>query len=168
MKLPRPTTEQERLALKATVRHVMELAGGPTGFAHVTRVEAAVLSKYATPSYDCHHMPIDIALDLMRDTGSNGIVSAMAAALGYKLVALDAAPEGGALPTISDISRLGRECQDVIDAISEALIDGHISAADERRIGLPQCHDLLESEISAIDNRNHAPAWCWRNDKRHP
>jgi hypothetical protein len=30
---------------------------------------------------------------------------------------------------------------------------------DECGIGLPQCHDLLEIEISAIDNRNNAPSW---------
>jgi len=85
----RPTTAQFRRRLKAVVRRLLEIAGGVSSFEHATRVRAPVLSKYASAA-DEKHMPLDIAMDLMKDTGSNGILSYMAAELGMKLVALDA------------------------------------------------------------------------------
>ncbi|WOC17400.1 phage regulatory CII family protein [Pseudochrobactrum sp. MP213Fo] len=134
MSVLRPTSEQQRRQLKATVRRLLELAGGVTSFEHVTRVKAPALSKYGSPDDTAAHMPVDVAMDLMLDTGSNGIVSAMAAMLGYKLVALESDGQGAVLPTITDIAHVVRDSSDVVDALAHALTDGKISAAEEREI----------------------------------
>lgn len=130
----RPTTEQQRRMLKSTVRRLIELAGGVTSFEHVTRVKAPALSKYGSPDDAAAHMPLDVALDLMMDTGSNGIVSAMAAMLGYKLVALDADGQGAPAPDMGDISDLVQDNSNVITAITRALADGVITPVEERDI----------------------------------
>ncbi|WP_439273568.1 phage regulatory CII family protein [Pseudochrobactrum sp. HB0163] len=130
----RPTTEQQRRQLKAVVRRLLELAGGVTSFEHVTRVKAPALSKYGSPDDAAAHMPLDVAMDLMLDTGSNGILSAMAAMLGYKLVALEVQGQGAPLPDIADIAHVVRDNCNVVDAVSAALQDGKITADEEREI----------------------------------
>lgn len=129
----RPTNEQQRRQMKAVVRRLLELAGGVTSFEHVTRVKAPALSKYASAD-DETHMPLDVAMDLMMDTGSNGILSIMAAQLGLKLVALDVNGQGASLPDVGDISDLVRDNSNVISVLSAALADGMITPAEERDI----------------------------------
>lgn len=129
----RPTTAQQRLILKATARRLLEMAGGVTSFELVTRVKAPALSKYSSPD-DEMHMPLDVAMDLMMDTRSNGILSAMAAMLGYKLLALDADGQGASVPDMGDISELVQDNSNVITAITRAMADGVITPAEERKI----------------------------------
>lgn len=133
MNVIRPTTEQQRRQLKAVVRRLLDIAGGVTSFENATRVKAPALSKYASPD-DEMHMPLDVAMDLMMDTGSNGILSIMAAQLGMKLVALDADGKGASLPDVSDISGLVRDNSNVITALTTAMADGVITPAEERQI----------------------------------
>lgn len=130
----RPTTEQQRRQLKAVVRRLLEMAGGVTSFEHATRVKAPALSKYASADDALSHMPIDVAMDLMMDTGSNGILSVMAAMLGLKLVALETDGRGSPLPDVADISDLVRDNSNVITALSVALADGVVTHAEERQI----------------------------------
>lgn len=130
----RPTTEHQRRQLKAVVRRLIEMAGGVSSFKHVTRVQEPALSKYGSPDDAAAHMPLDIAMDLMLDTGSNGILSAMAAMLGYKLVALDADGQGAALPDVMDIAALVQENSKLVMAVSEAIKDGVITPDEERSI----------------------------------
>lgn len=130
----RPTTEHQRRQLKATVRRLLEMAGGVSSFKHVTRVQEPALSKYGSPDDTSGHMPIDIAMDLMLDTGSNGILSAMAAMLGYKLVALNADGQGASLPDVIDIAGLVQENSSLVSAVSEAIKDGVITPEEERLI----------------------------------
>lgn len=134
MNVIRPTTEQQRRQLKAVVRRLLEIAGGVTSFENATRVKAPALSKYASADDSTSHMPLDVAMDLMMDTGSNGILSIMAAQLGMKLVALDADGKGAALPDVSDISGLVRDNSNVISALTSAMADGMITPAEERTI----------------------------------
>lgn len=110
-----------------------EMAGGVTSFEHVTRVKAPALSKYGSPD-DETHMPIDVAIDLMLDTGSNGILSYMAAKIGYKLVALDMDGQSAAMPGITDIAVLVQENSKLVSVVSQALADGVITAKEERSI----------------------------------
>ncbi len=129
----RPTTGHFRRGLKATVRRLLEMAGGVSSFEQVTRVKAPVLSKYGSPD-DEKHMPLDVAMDLMRDTGSNGILSFMAAELGYKLVALDAQHHDGCLPSMSDVSRVISSSSSVVEKYVQAAEDGVLSHAEKREV----------------------------------
>lgn len=138
----RPSTPQQRRQLKAISRRLIEMAGGVSSFEHATRVKAPALSKYCSPD-DELHMPADVLLDLMLDTGSIAPLSHLAEIFGYKMVALDAQPQSAALPNISDIALLMRDGSNVADAISQAVADGHISPAEARKIS-----DFLEHLIT--------------------
>lgn len=129
----RPTTPKWRRGLKAVVRRLLELAGGVTSFEHVTRVKAPALSKYGSPD-DETHMPLDVAMDLMRDTGSNGILSYMAAELGYKLVALEADGQGAALPDIANVAAIVQGYSKLFTELSDAVADGVITSEEARNI----------------------------------
>lgn len=122
MKLPRPTSEQDRLDLKAATRRALELAR-PTKFAPVTRVDAAALSRYGAISEPEKFMPIDVVVDLCRDIGSPILVEEMARLLGYRLVPIEEPAEGGKVD-LQDISDLSRENSDVVVALAAGLKDG--------------------------------------------
>lgn len=129
----RPTTGRFLRGLKAIVRRTLEMAGGVTSFEHVTRVKASVLSKYGSPD-DEKHMPIDIMVDLLLDTGSNGILSYIAAELGYKLVALDAQHFNGTLPDISDVAKVIQSLNAVVQKYAQAIEDGVITPLEKRML----------------------------------
>lgn len=143
----RPSTEQQRRQLKATVRRLLELAGGVTSFEHVTRVKAPALSKYGSPDDAAAHMPVDVALDLMMDTGSTGILAIMAGMLGYKLVALDGTGQGAPLPDMRDAAELVQDNSRVVSTLAQAVADGHISAAEAREVS-----DDIEQSVASLRN----------------
>ncbi|UCA44329.1 MULTISPECIES: phage regulatory CII family protein [unclassified Pseudochrobactrum] len=132
----RPTTEQDRQALKAAVRRLLPMAGGVSAFEKVTRVNASALSRYGAPDEAINHMPIDVAMDLMLDTRSNGIVSIMAAQLGYKLVSLGNQNFGNTLPDIGDMSRLSKSVSDVMHEYAQAIADGSITPREKQQIDI--------------------------------
>ena len=132
----RPTTEQDRQALKAAVRRLLPMAGGVSAFEKVTRVNASALSRYGAPDEAINHMPIDVAMDLMIDTRSNGIVSIMAAQLGYKLVSLGNQNFGNTLPDIGDMSRLSKSVSDVMHEYAQAIADGSITPREKQQIDI--------------------------------
>ncbi|MDM8344164.1 hypothetical protein P8H26_02025 [Pseudochrobactrum sp. sp1633] len=132
----RPTTEQDRQALKAAVRRLLPMAGGVSAFEKVTRVNASALSRYGAPDEAINHMPIDVAMDLMLDTRSNGIVSIMAAQLGYKLVSLGNQNFGNTLPDIGDMSRLSKSVSDVMQEYAQAIADGSITPREKQQIDI--------------------------------
>lgn len=132
----RPTTEQDRQALKAAVRRLLPMAGGVSAFEKVTRVNASALSRYGAPDEAINHMPIDVAMDLMIDTRSNGIVSIMAAQLGYKLVSLGNQNFGSTLPDIGDMSRLSKSVSDVMQEYAQAIADGSITPREKQQIDI--------------------------------
>ena len=132
----RPTTEQDRQALKAAVRRLLPMAGGVSAFEKVTRVNASALSRYGAPDEAINHMPIDVAMDLMIDTQSNGIVSIMAAQLGYKLVSLGNQNFGNTLPDIGDMSRLSKSVSDVMQEYAQAIADGSITPREKQQIDI--------------------------------
>ncbi|MDP8249600.1 phage regulatory CII family protein [Pseudochrobactrum saccharolyticum] len=129
----RPTTGKFRRGLKAVVRRLLEMSGGVTSFEQVTRVKAPALSKYGSPD-DEMHMPLDVAVDLMMDTGSNGILSFIAAELGYKLVALDAQHFDGDLPSIDDVAQVISSLNAVVQEYAQVSKDGRVTPAERRRV----------------------------------
>lgn len=116
-KLPRPTQPEELLDLKAATRRDLSLARA-NAFALITRVDAPVLSKYGSPSELGHFMPIDVLVDLIRDTGSHDVLSIIAGLVGMKLVPMDG-DEGDEL-TYDDAARMIKESGEAGPAVLAA------------------------------------------------
>ncbi|WP_051410529.1 phage regulatory CII family protein [Mesorhizobium sp. LNHC221B00] len=134
MKLPRKIIETERLDLKAATRAALDMAR-PTKFALVTRVDAAALSRYGSPSEPEKFMPIDVVVDLCRDIGSPAIVEELARLLGFRLVPL--AAEANTAPQVgyADIAVVSKEANDVITKIAEGLADdGKLDGSEVREV----------------------------------
>lgn len=146
----RPTTGGFLRGLKAVVRRTIELAGGVSSFEHVTRVKAPVLSKYGSPT-DEKHIPVDVLMDLLLDTRNNAVLSYMAAALGFKLVPLEAEPMGADLPGMEEIAGILRKSSELIDAIIAAVSDGKICAAENRDINKKL--DVLVQYVRALQRQ---------------
>lgn len=131
MKLPRPSTEADRLELKAATRHALELAGRANTFAMVTRVEPPALSKYASPAEMTAFMPVDVVLDLDREIGAPMLTQALARMLGYRLVPIE--PDAAGTVGLEDLAEVQRETGDVVQKLATALPDG-IDAQERREL----------------------------------
>ncbi|TPL30204.1 hypothetical protein [Mesorhizobium sp. B2-4-7] len=130
MKLPRPTSEADRLDLKAATRQALDMAR-PAKFALITRVDTPALSNYGSPSEPDKFMPIDIVVDLCRDIGAPVLIEEMARQLGFKLVPLE--PCEGGDPGIADIAAVSKEAADVVGALAAGLSgDGKLDGAQRR------------------------------------
>jgi hypothetical protein len=128
MKLPRKIAPDELNDLKAVTRQALDIAR-PSKFALVTRVEAAVLSKYGSPAETDKFMGIDVAVELCRDIGAPLVVEEMARLLGYRLEPL-AAGDAGAVDA-GDLADVHRETAEVVQTLARALPDG-IDTAERR------------------------------------
>jgi len=127
----RPTTEAERLALKAAVRRALRMSGGGASVQHATRVGEAELSRYAGAEHADRHCPLDVALDLDREAGVPVILAALAAAEGYGLAPLAQAP--GAVK-LSDIPAITDPVAVAVRRLAEALADGAVSGKESADI----------------------------------
>jgi len=141
-KLPRPSSEQERLDLKADWRAQLKLAGGGERFSLITRGEKAVMSKYGAPD-DPLFPPIDVVLDLCRDTGSTALLDTLARQLGFRLVAADAADDHDI--SMTDIATVVTEGAEFVAALSRAAEDGKITPAE-----LGQVDREAEGAVAAV------------------
>lgn len=65
-------------ALKTATRRLIRAAGGVESAASVSRVQKSSLSDYQNPALPDHFMPIDIVLELERDTGTHPVTQALA------------------------------------------------------------------------------------------
>lgn len=126
----RASTPAERLALKAAVKRASKLAGGAASVQHVTRVCESDLSRYAGAEYEDRHCPVDVALDLDREAGHPVILSALAAILGYRLVAAEGAGDGGI--GAADIAALFQENAEFAEAAAAGA--SRITATELGRI----------------------------------
>lgn len=150
----RTISDREGLTLKAAIRRSLDQAGGGDAFQHVTRVKAAALSTYASANDDKADkvMPVDVAVECDREAGSPIIISAMAAMVGYRLVACDGHVAASS-ETVSarDALRIAREAADVVRAIDDAAEDGVIDLAERRAINR-EIDDLVRA-LQCIQRR---------------
>lgn len=114
-KLPRPTQPEELLDIKAATRRDLSLARAKA-FAMITRVDAPALSKYGSPSELGHFMPVDIMVDLIRDTGSLDLLSTIAGLVGMKLVPIDG-DDGCDKVSLGDVGEMMRESGEANSAV---------------------------------------------------
>lgn len=143
----RPSSPQARATLKSAFRAALRIAGGGESFQHATRVSAAVLSRYASPTEDLFP-PIDVVLDLEADLGSPVVTSALARLAGWRLTPDESSPSGAphgdggpaaarpfssGAPLDCAVSMV-RQAGDLLAAAHAAAADGRYSAAERREL----------------------------------
>lgn len=84
--LGRKTTQTLLMRIKAATRRLYDACGGQESAAMVTRVNQQALSRYGSVNEGGAYIPVDVALDLMLDSGDVGLLKVMADAAGYHLV----------------------------------------------------------------------------------
>ena len=86
-------------SLRAATRRLVHEAGGPASAEHVTRVNDSQLSEYQVadpnPNRRPQFMPIDVVLDLERDTGVPHVTRELARLSGFDLVPATERPAAG-------------------------------------------------------------------------
>lgn len=137
----RPTSDHDRLRLKAATGQAIARAGGGVVLSQGTRVEPPALSKYKAPHEADHFMPIDVACDADMKAGAPIILSAMAATLGYVVTPADR--DAGPL-TLEMVGEVICESGDVAPVILDALADGRLSPAECAAIER-ECNEALEA-----------------------
>lgn len=120
-KLPRPTQPEELLDIKAATRRDL-MRARPNAFALITRVKAPALTMYGSPAEMGHFMPVDIMIDLARDTGSCDLLATLAALVGMKLVPIEG-DGGGESVSLSDVGEMMRESGEANASVLR-VIDG--------------------------------------------
>lgn len=132
----RTISEEDVRTLKGAADAAFKLGGGVSNFAHLTRVNGATLSKYASLNDENRDflIPVDVAIEADRWAKSPIIVSAMARALGYRLV-----PDERALPQPAELCERDAhtvlsEAMDVARETLSAVEDGHADALERKRI----------------------------------
>lgn len=145
----RKSTGAMRLAMKAAVRRAIDLAGGGRSVEQATRVDHTMLSRYANPNVPEQHCPIDVAMDLDLEAGSDVILTAWADARGYDLVRREPVAASNA-PWCMKIADMVAQDGRTVGALLQAVADGHISPADARCI-LPEIERDMEILRQAKD-----------------
>jgi hypothetical protein len=119
-KLPRLISTEEINELKSATRRDLRLAIA-TSFALITRPDESQLSDYGRTA-DPSTMPIDVLVDLVRDTGSYDLVDTLCRLLNGKFV-----PDtDGTEPDIAfeDVGNMMREGGEANSAVLSVLHDG--------------------------------------------
>lgn len=130
-KVGRPTSDHDRLGLKAAFRRALKLAGGQESAAAITRGAHQSLNRYGNPSVPEQQAPIDVVADLERDIGDPIVTRALADLAGFVLFPK---PPAGASPEwAAQIGKLAKEVGEVMTRLGEAVASGGTVTADEIR-----------------------------------
>ncbi len=130
----RPTTEQDRQALKAAVRRLLPMAGGVSAFEKVTRVNASALSRYGAPDEVDYHIPFDIALDLTLDTGNPALLILFADKCGFDVSPRNSCKKSNQLPDAADFSQLSSANSHLFAEFVQANSDRVITPRERQRV----------------------------------
>jgi hypothetical protein len=131
----RTISEVEVRSIKSATEASYTLGGGVTAFPDLTRVNVSTLSKYASFNDEFTEtvIPCDVAIEADRRAKSPAITSAMARALGFRLVPAEADTANGPL-TERDAHRVLSETMDLSKTILDALLDHRIDALERKKI----------------------------------
>lgn len=151
MNAARPSTSEQRQALKIATKIVVNLCAGPKQAAKLTAVDETTLSLNAAIHDENRFMRIDVALDLDHAAGDPVITRALAAAQGFSLVRDEIEAETARL-SLADYGRLQRQAFEAQAVVFESLEDGAISPSEKRAIlrelaELRQAIALVESKV---------------------
>jgi len=101
----RQLTSEMYTALKAAPRRQVKRSGGLESAASVTRVESSRLGQYQHPQHS-RFVPIDVAADLVADSGSTEILQTLAGMANCVLLPL---PSENADALAIDFAKFGEE-----------------------------------------------------------
>jgi hypothetical protein len=147
----RTISEVEVRSIKSATEAAYTLGGGVTAFPALTRVNVSTLSKYASfnDEFTDSVIPCDVAVEADRRAKSPVITSAMARALGFRLVPDEDRPDESSPITEMDAIRVMSEASDVLKAITEAREDGRVDALERKRIA-KELRELIRAAEGAL------------------
>jgi len=133
----RPTSQEERRDLKATVGRLLRQVGA-SNVAKESRVGEAHLSRYASPR-EKEFMPLDVVADVERMAGYPLVTEFMAQMSGFRLVQNESDADA---PDMEDVGRLADTKGKLLSALITSFLDGKIDN-HERRTLLPLLDDAI-------------------------
>ncbi|MBA5778225.1 hypothetical protein H2509_13940 [Stappia sp. F7233] len=154
MKHARPSSENERRALKSAVRMQLRQCGGQDSAASITRVSQQQLSAYGNADNERHeneHMPIDVLLDLTLDAGPVALTE-ICRLSGGAFVQLPSTHSDGVWA--AEIGRAVKEGGEAAAKLCEALATGGTITAEEIR-ELDIVREISEAIEALIALRQH-------------
>lgn len=153
MKLPRPSNEHQRAALKRASAHQVRQAGGQEAAAALTRVGRQTVQTYCSAAADHAdvYMPLDVLLDLTLDAVARDeapvLLREICALSGGAYVAgpgvAGAAADWGRM-----LAAVAGQHGEAVAAVCQALADdGQVSADEVRSLRI---RDLLSRVIESL------------------
>lgn len=116
--------------LKAASRQLVRASGKQEGAAMITRVRHQALSDYGNHNKPDIFMPIDVAGDLMLDSGDPSLVRAFAHMVHCEVIPLPKSLGDGALQCA--MGQTSKEIGDVFKTIGESMADGRFDAKETK------------------------------------
>jgi hypothetical protein len=122
----------DHLMLKAAYRTLLKAAGGPVYAAeHITRTDAARLSRYGNPNEQMF-APMDVIRDLEAHVGEPIVSRVLADLAGFVLVPKKAATRS--VDFDQHLATVAREMSDVVGEIVAAKADGTVTPNEIKSI----------------------------------
>lgn len=144
----RPSSPQQRAALKSAFRAALREAGGGESFAHATRVGQPHLSRYGSPD-TADFPPVDVVLDLEADLGQPAVTATLAALQGFRLeretAVAAASPQSAAARIVSGAA-------DAFRCVHEALADGRLTPRERNEVAarLSELRGMVQGLADAL------------------
>ena len=144
MAATRATTPPLRRHLKIATQRQLKSAGGLEAAAEITRVGKSELALYQSAAEETRFMPVDVAADLMLQSGSYEILDDLAAIAGSLVTPLAAMPR----PLCHDMAALGAQFSAAFEDYAAMLITPTIDAKAAARLA-QRLRLLIESAVDA-------------------
>ena len=132
--------------IKIAAKRQTQASGGLESAATVTRVRASTLSHYQNQN-DKDHMPVDVLVDLTRDSGNPALLRYIAHACGYDLVPMGAGKFGSIL---KEVTEMNAAASDAVNVVAMAAEDRQIT--EEERAVIRDALNAARAEIDDVDN----------------
>ncbi|NBN78700.1 hypothetical protein GWI72_10520 [Microvirga tunisiensis] len=159
MKLPRPSNEHQRAALKRASAHQVRCAGGQEAAAALTRVGRQTVQTYcsAAPDHADVYMPLDVMLDLTLDAVARDepplLLREICALAGGAYVAGPAAA-GVATDWGRLLAAIAGQHGEAVAAVCQALADdGQVSADEVRALNIRELLSRVIESLTAMRTR---------------
>lgn len=139
--------DQPYYLIKAATRRLIKAAGGIDEATHACRVGKSNLSDYQNINKPDLFMPLDVASDLERETGSHAITEAMARLAGGMFLSLSQGDKVNCLP--SHLPNVLKEVGDVISGIGKNMGTMAPMKRDERQLLSNEIDEAIRSLVVA-------------------
>lgn len=116
--------------LKAATRALVRASGGQESGATITRVRHQALSDHGNHNKPNCFMPIDVAGDLMMDSGDTSVLRVLAHLVDCEVIPLPKVAGNGALQNA--MGQTSKEIGDVFKTIGESMADGRFDAKETK------------------------------------